>query len=187
MSAKRESGAKGGAHAVRAALFFTSMALSLGLPAVLIAQKEALLASGRVVLLRLAPVDPRSLMQGDYMDLRYALWNDMLRAEDQAEDDETPDRAWPERGVVIVRLDENRVAALGRLENPGEEGAMLPPEEQRLRYRMVHGTPRFGAESYFFEEGRADYYQAAKYGELRVSDKGEALLSALRDADRNAL
>ena len=38
-----------------------------------------------------------------------------------------------------------------------------------------------------FEEGRAAYYQAAKYGELRVSPSGEALLSALRDADRNPL
>ena len=35
--------------------------------------RERLLASGRVVMLELAPVDPRSLMQGDYMALRFAL------------------------------------------------------------------------------------------------------------------
>ncbi|MFX7329222.1 GDYXXLXY domain-containing protein, partial [Acinetobacter baumannii] len=35
------------------------------------AQKEMLLKEGQLVLLPLAPVDPRSLMQGDYMALRY--------------------------------------------------------------------------------------------------------------------
>ncbi|HEX7554150.1 MAG TPA: GDYXXLXY domain-containing protein, partial [Geothrix sp.] len=34
-------------------------------------QREQLISSGRTVLLELAPVDPRSLMQGDYMALRF--------------------------------------------------------------------------------------------------------------------
>ena len=37
--------------------------------------KERHLAEGEVVFLELAPVDPRSLMQGDYMALRFALAN----------------------------------------------------------------------------------------------------------------
>ncbi|MBS0976300.1 GDYXXLXY domain-containing protein, partial [Serratia rubidaea] len=36
-------------------------------------QKEQQLRQGRVAILQLAPVDPRSLMQGDYMALDYAL------------------------------------------------------------------------------------------------------------------
>ena len=36
-------------------------------------QKEEIKANGETVLLELAPVDPRSLMQGDYMRLRYAI------------------------------------------------------------------------------------------------------------------
>ena len=35
--------------------------------------RERLLAEGRVVMLELAPVDPRSLMQGDYMTLNFQL------------------------------------------------------------------------------------------------------------------
>src|SRR5690606_1427760 len=35
-----------------------------------IRQKEALLKTRKSVLLELAPVDPRSIMQGDYMELR---------------------------------------------------------------------------------------------------------------------
>ena len=38
-----------------------------------IAARERQLASGRLVYLELAPVDPRSLMQGDYMALRYRM------------------------------------------------------------------------------------------------------------------
>ena len=34
-------------------------------------QKEQTLKEGQLVLLQLAPVDPRSLMQGDYMRLNY--------------------------------------------------------------------------------------------------------------------
>ena len=40
--------------------------------------RERLLTEGRVVLLELAPVDPRSLMQGDYMALRFKAANDAL-------------------------------------------------------------------------------------------------------------
>ena len=44
--------------------------------------KERLLRDGTVLRLALAPVDPRSLMQGDYMALSFALARDALRARD---------------------------------------------------------------------------------------------------------
>ena len=36
-------------------------------------QFEDVLATGKPVVLKIAPVDPRSLMQGDYMVLNYAI------------------------------------------------------------------------------------------------------------------
>ena len=42
-------------------------------------QREQLLGSGRVVILELAPVDPRSLMQGDYMALTFAAGREVTR------------------------------------------------------------------------------------------------------------
>jgi len=47
------------------------LALVLLVPNALIARQEALLASGTRMFVELAPVDPRSLMQGDYMRLGY--------------------------------------------------------------------------------------------------------------------
>ena len=36
-------------------------------------QNEKLIKNGEIVLLELAPLDPRSLMQGDYMALHFAM------------------------------------------------------------------------------------------------------------------
>lgn len=38
-----------------------------------IIQKENILKIGKLILLELSPIDPRSLMQGDYMRLRYSI------------------------------------------------------------------------------------------------------------------
>ncbi len=49
-------------------------------------QKQHLLAKGDIIILELAPVDPRSLMQGDYMALSYALvapFNEQFNAEQE--------------------------------------------------------------------------------------------------------
>ncbi len=44
---------------------------------------------------------------------------------------------------------------------------------------------RIAGNTWFFPEGQAQRYAPAKYGELRVDDHGEALLTGLRD-DRRA-
>src|SRR5262252_1955639 len=50
-----------------------------------ISAKERDLESGRVVYLERAPVDPRSLMQGDYMALRFRIANDARPAMERSE------------------------------------------------------------------------------------------------------
>ncbi|MGD1984388.1 MAG: GDYXXLXY domain-containing protein, partial [Chromatiaceae bacterium] len=45
-----------------------------------IMQKEDIIENGETLLLRLAPQDPRSLLQGDYMALRYAMTRDIALA-----------------------------------------------------------------------------------------------------------
>ena len=62
------------------------MAMIAGLLILLIAvngtirQRENLLQDGTRILLPLAPIDPRSLMQGDYMALRFQLAIDIDKA-----------------------------------------------------------------------------------------------------------
>src|SRR5690606_36547673 len=79
-------------------------------------EKEEILSEGKLVLLKLAPVDPRSLMQGDYMALRYEVANDI--AVNEA----------PVRGYCVLMADENNVAASVRFQkdtNPIDEDEIL--------------------------------------------------------------
>ncbi len=58
---------------MRSTLFWIATAVVMVVPNVLILQKETLRSSSSTVFLELAPVDPRSLMQGDYMILSTTL------------------------------------------------------------------------------------------------------------------
>ena len=141
--------------------------IALGLLAVMnwmIIEKENVRRSGTRMYLRLAPVDPRSLMQGDYMALNYEMTNAFRQ--DPARKD----------GHLVVALDERGVARFARF----HEGTPLAPGEYLLRYR-VRDRVRLGAESYFFQEGHADRYAGARYGELRVARTGDSVLVGLAD------
>jgi uncharacterized membrane-anchored protein len=83
-------------------LLLVAALLVLGLINHAIWQKEQLLANGDIVRLKLAPVDPRSLMQGDYMRLDF----EVARAvRNNPKDD----------GLLVVALDASRVASLRRI------------------------------------------------------------------------
>jgi uncharacterized membrane-anchored protein len=138
-----------------------------------IAGKERVLRDGAPMLLQLAPVDPRSLMQGDYMRLDYAI----------ARGTGAP-RDWPRDGQLVVTIDADGVAQFVRRQEPG---AALAPDERLLRYRRRDGRVRIGTDAFFFQEGDADRYSQARYGELRVDADGDGLLIGLRDAERRPL
>ena len=144
-------------------------------------QKEHHLAEGEIVYLELAPVDPRSLMQGDYMALNFALGNQIQSALHQSERDE--DSLKTRNGHVVVRLDEQRIAHFQRL----DEGTSLRDDEQRLRYRLRNGQVRFATDAFFFQEGYGERYEPARYGQFRVNTKGEPLLVALYNAELTKL
>jgi uncharacterized membrane-anchored protein len=121
--------------------------------------KERIKTHGERVLLELAPVDPRSLMQGDYMALRFSLAQFPARAS----------------GSIPVKVDGNGVA----IHDP-----MAFEDSLRIRYRVRNGEVWLGTNAYFFEEGTAKRYENARYGEFRVDRAtGEAVLTGLVDAD----
>ena len=159
---------------MRAAVIFGGLALALGAPAELVIQKEYVLATGQPVLLELAPRDPRSLMQGDYMVLDYAVSREQQRDLEQR----------PRDGHLVLRLDEQGVGRFVRFDTPETP---LAPGEFKLRYRIRQSRVRLGAESFFFQEGHAERYERARYGELRVADSGASVLVGLRDEQRQPM
>ncbi len=150
---------------MRTLLHVLITALALTVCNALIWQKNAVVTGGTTMLLRLAPRDPRSLMQGDYMALNYEVTG-KLRALETAR-----------RGAVVMHLDERQVATFIRMH--GSEP--LAPGEVLLQFRRNTTNIRLGAESFFFQEGTAAVYEPAKYGELRVATDGASVLVGLRD------
>lgn len=137
-----------------------------------VSKKEAILHKGTLVLLELAPVDPRSLIQGDYMALRYAI----ARETDAAE--------IPKRGYCVVRLDSGLIAKKLRLQKQKTPRA---PNEYLIEYTTNTWDINIGAESYFFQEGQAAKYEKAKYGGIKIDDQGNSLLVGLYDAHRQLI
>ena len=164
---------------MRQSLILVGLALVMAGLSWAVAQKESLLANGERVYLELAPVDPRSLMQGDYMQLRYRLAGsvrDALVNKKQAGEVEMA-------GRLVLRLDTRGVASFTRIDHgrrPLDDGEVLLRYKQRKSFQI-------GAGSFFFQEGTADIFDDAKYGELRVDAEGGAVLIGLRDAQLQVL
>ncbi len=135
-----------------------------------IAGKERLRAGGQAVYLDLAPVDPRSLMQGDYMALNFRLA--------QSISGQKPLRD----GAAVLKLDERGAGEFVRLDT----GAPLGPGEVRFRFRIRNDAVWLGTNAFFFHEGEAERYRGARFGEFRVNEEGDAMLVGLRDKDLNA-
>ena len=150
---------------MRSAIAIAACVLSLALVDWTIVSRERHLRDGRTVYLELAPVDPRSLMQGDYMALRFRVADSLFRPEA------------PAGRYAVVRLDARGIAWFVRV----DDGTPLAPGELRLRYRIRDEQPKFATNAFFFQEGDAELYSSARYGEFRVDDAGELLLTHLCD------
>lgn len=138
-------------------------------------QKEQLIRHGQAVLLELAPVDPRSLMQGDYMTLRFGLPSEV----------QAPQQGLlrSQRPRVRLQLDDSGVARL----LPLAPGTALAPGELSVELTPKGGQWVLVTDAWFFAEGQAERWSAARYGEFRVDGQGRALLVGLRDAQRRPL
>ncbi|MDV7699374.1 GDYXXLXY domain-containing protein [Chryseobacterium soli] len=136
-----------------------------------VAKKEELLKSGQLVLLQLAPIDPRSLMQGDYMNLRYSISENIYS------------KYLPKRGYCVVRLDDKGIAERIRFQ---QEKTPLNKGEYVIKYTAPNEwNINIGAESFFFQEGQAKKYEKAKYGGVKIDENGNSLLIGLYDEQLN--
>ncbi|MBO5829966.1 MAG: GDYXXLXY domain-containing protein [Paludibacteraceae bacterium] len=129
-------------------------------------KNEKVLSEGEIVLLELRPVDPRSLMQGDYMTLHFEVCNHIYGLEAES------------NKFCVVRLDDDRVAHFVSLTN--DAAVALREDELLLRYSLEKNSwggkfYTIGSDSYFFQEGTANKYATAKYGMLKVVTKGEMI------------
>jgi len=133
--------------------------------------REKTISTGKTLFLELAPVDPRSLMQGDYMRLRYVV------------EDSVPDGVLKEherRGYLVLRGDSENVARFVRV----HDGESLEQEARLVRFHRQFGRIRIVPDSFFFQEDHGELYEDAQYGMFRFDERGRYLLVGLANADR---
>ena len=168
-------------------------------------QFEDVLATGKPVVLKIAPVDPRSLMQGDYMVLNYAILSEIQQSQflsesneslesnesiDAGEANETIgiDESSPsgKKAYILVHLDKNHVATFceKQSEIPTDFKHCTPNVYLPIRYKGWF--PELPSQDYFFAEGKGEYYAQAEYAEYRFKD-GILLLARLLDKDLKGL
>lgn len=172
-------------------------------------QFEDVLATGKPVVLKIAPVDPRSLMQGDYMVLNYAILSEFQQSQflpesnesletsesiDAGEANETIetsgiDESSPsgKKAYILVHLDKNHVATFceEQSEIPTDFKHCTPNVYLPIRYKGGW-LPELPSQDYFFAEGKGEYYAQAEYAEYRFKD-GILLLARLLDKDLKGL
>lgn len=135
-------------------------------------QKEQLIAKGDVIYLALAPVDPRSIMQGDYMRLAYEL--EVKNRYKLSRDSDKSSR------MLILSVDAKKVAEYGGL----YAGQELLENQILFKYQIGSRTSTIdiAPDSFLFQQGLRTLYAAAKYGIFKVTDN-EHLLVGLADGD----
>ncbi len=149
--------------------------LTLVVANVAIWQKQHLIANGKRIYIELAPADPRSLMQGDFMRLRFAALSvpEPLRSSLRGQ-----------RPHMVMQLDQQGIAKPLRLHGPEQ---VLAPGEMLLQLTRKDGGWVVVTDAWFFQEGQAGMWQAAKFGEFRVLPDGRALLVSLADENLKAI
>lgn len=163
-----------------------SIALFCGL----IAQHEWHLRDSQSIYVELAPADPRSILQGDYMALNYDLHFSALAAEKRLEQSEPKisiqDFENQSRVLSYVQLDEK-----GRVVRSSfDRSALDQPRSAQLILKNPQNTFEGlypATNSFMFAEGLEPCYRDAKFAELKLKENGEALLADLVDQNLKSL
>lgn len=140
-----------------------------------IVSSESILSQGKTVKLELAPVDPRSLLQGDYVQLSYAI----SRLDDQ-------ELEAGEKIRVVLRQQQDGVYGYsGYFEMAGKWNRpyQAQPDDVIINGRTTGGDRiEYGIESYFVPEGTGlELERTARFSYVKVGKKGDAILESLSE------
>lgn len=152
--------------AVLVVLQIAAMSLQIG-------KSEWLLSHGQLIKLQLEPLDPRSIIQGDYVRLRYTISAPPIYGDQQ--------EGAPSKKSISVVLAPDAATGVYEFRRVYTKGEVLAPGEIRLNGKRVgYESVEYGIEHYFIPEGTGrEYEQNAKFAEVKVSKSGDAILERL--------
>ncbi|CAM3548003.1 DUF2157 domain-containing protein [Brevibacillus invocatus] len=136
---------------------------------------ETILAEGTLVKLELQPVDPRSLLQGDYVRLSYTISN--LGEHDVAHGEKIR--------VVLRKQQDDLYGFSGYYELNGvwnKEYQAMPEDVVINGTTLGRERVEYGIESYFVPEGTGlEVERNARFAFVKVGKKGDAILESLSE------
>ncbi|CAM2887653.1 GDYXXLXY domain-containing protein [Janthinobacterium lividum] len=134
--------------------------------------REQLIKNGQPVFFELRILDPRSLMQGDYMSLNF--FNDTSSDINYAY--QTPLR-------IVATRDARNIGTMLRL----HQDETLASNEFLIEIHRKNSRLVMASNAWFFKEGNGERWWQARYGEFRVMPNGKIILVNLRGKDLQAL
>ena len=162
----------------------------------LIFKHERHLQYSQSIFVKLAPVDPRSMLQGDYMALNYELYLDRIAEDDQLSrvnnqdsfkilEEQIQDQA---QIMSYVMLDSRQRV----MHTSFDPQVLKDAPETTVKLLLKNPANQLNrlypaANSFMFAEGLEPCYRHAKYAELKVNGKGQALLHSLTDQNLKPL
>jgi uncharacterized membrane-anchored protein len=163
----------------------------------LILKHEDHLANSQSIFVELAPVDPRSILQGDYMALNYE-----LHFEGDAEADRGEEGGLADKKIAALEKriqDQTHLLSYIQLDDQHrviqtslDKSLLKIAPETSMSLILKNPSNRLAnlypaANSFLFAEGLEPCYRNAKYAEIKVKDNGQALLADLVDQNLRAL
>jgi uncharacterized membrane-anchored protein/uncharacterized membrane protein len=140
---------------------------------------ETLLQNGETVLLELQPVDPRSLLQGDYVQLNYTI----SQLEGKSIDDNGPITIVLRKNAQGIHEYTGVYSLNGKWNTPYEKKpgeVLMNGKVTNSRDQTVQVT--YGIEHFFIPEGTGlDVEGKVKTAVVKVSEGGNGILVRLRD------
>lgn len=142
----------------------------------IIVANEQHLKKSEAIYIKLQPVDPRSLIQGDYMQLNYELYLPEL-ANAEADFEVIQGKA---HVLAYVELD-----AMRRV-----KATTFEPQQNHQLQKLILKNPHNhssalypSTQSFLFAEGLGECYEKAQYAEFKVNREGKAILAGLKGED----
>ncbi len=119
--------------------------------------------------IKTSPVDPRSLIQGDYMVLNYNI-TDSARIE----------AVNIRKGYIRIKINDLKIAEFIRVDKE-----YMPPSNNEISIQFQKNSSNIdiGVNSYLFQEGTGNKFQKAQYAEVIELKNGKLRLKSLLDKD----
>ena len=147
-------------------------------------QSQQIKLRGEILFLKLAPIDPLSLVQGQYMRLRFAI----EKRYDSTPEDQDVIQNGHGNVLAVMSLDNKRIGTLTdllamnqRQQQPHRDGTLQLQVHARLEDSDGSYVIRIEQNSFLFQENTEARYAEAKYGMIRVHKDGQYILVDLAD------